>query len=145
VLKPGSIFGNISFNEGKNTHFAEATEDTYVCIFNVDDFMKIIQAKPQIMMKLLKVMSIRLQEYENRLKSGLYDAKEKILHHLAIIEEKNRKKFLNKLLSKKVYHITHEQLANHTGLTRETVTRAIQDLKKAGVIETNEEGKIVLS
>lgn len=136
VLKPGSIFGNIGFEKEKNNHFAEATQDSYICIFPVEEFLKIVQAKPQIMLKLLKIMSNRLKEYEDRLKGGLFDAKEKIIHHLKILEKKRAKGFLNRLIGKPT-KITHEILAQNTGLSRETVSRAISDLKKEGLIKTD--------
>lgn len=133
VLKAGSTFGNINFNsENQSDHFAEVTEEAYICYFTVEDFMKVLQAKPQIMLRFLRIMSQRLTEYEERIKSGLFDAKEKVLHHLEIIEKKNSKSFLGKILKKK--HLTHEELAAHTGLSRETVTRAISALKKDGKI-----------
>ncbi|MDA1061003.1 MAG: Crp/Fnr family transcriptional regulator [bacterium] len=133
VLKPGSIFGSIDFKEGTNDHFAEVTEDAYICFFTIEDFQKIIQAKPELMIRFLKIMSDRLSDYEQRIKSGIFDAKEKILHHLELIE-KNRNSFLGKLKKTK---ITHEKLAAHTGLSRETVTRAITALKKEGRIGIN--------
>ncbi|MBI4231786.1 Crp/Fnr family transcriptional regulator [Candidatus Peregrinibacteria bacterium] len=133
VLKPGSIFGNINFsNDNQSDHFAEVTEEAYICYFTVDDFMKVLQAKPEVMLRFLQMMSQRITEYEERIKSGLFDAKEKVLHHLEIIEKKNSKSFLGKIMRKK--HLTHEELAAHTGLSRETVTRAIGALKKEGKI-----------
>lgn len=143
VLKPGSIFGNITFQENEqNTHFAEVTEDAYICFFKPDDFLSVIRAKPELMIKFFRVISKRLTEYEKRIKSGLLDAKEKILHHLTILEEKNKSGILNRLFGNKG-RITHEKLAEHTGLSRETVTRAITDLRKEGVIEITEDGKIL--
>ena len=40
--------------------------------------------------------------------------------------------------------MTHEVLAQHTGLSRETVTRAIRDLKKEGVVKVVD-GRLELS
>jgi len=133
VLKPGSIFGNISFHEGKTTHFAEASQDSCFCIFSIEDFTAIIHSKPELMIKFLQLMSEKMQSYEKRLKGGLFDAKEKILQQLDIfLEEQKRSNMLSKLFSVKS-KMTHDHLAELTGLSRETVTRAINDLKKAGI------------
>lgn len=133
VLKPGSIFGNINFQKDKTTHFAEASEDSYVCIFSIEDFTAILHSKPGLMMKFLQIMSERMQNYERRLKGGLFDAKEKILQQMEIfLEENNKNNVLSKLFGKKT-KMTHDHLAELTGLSRETVTRAINDLKKAGI------------
>lgn len=144
VLKPGSVFGNIAFQAEKSTHFAEVTEDAYMCIIPVEDFMKVVQAKPELMLNLLNIMSNRIRDYETRMKSGLYDAKEKIIHHIELIKEKNERGFLNRLIGSKS-RITHEKLSHHTGLSRETVTRAITALKKEGKIIVTEEGEIALT
>lgn len=130
VLGPGSIFGNISFGENANTHFAEATQEAYICTFRKEDFIKIIQAKPEIMLRFIQIMSDRLNEYEKKLKNNILDAKEKIQHYFEIREGKREKGIFSKILNKK---ITHERLAEHTGLSRETVSRAITDLKREGI------------
>ncbi|MEK7544536.1 MAG: Crp/Fnr family transcriptional regulator [Patescibacteria group bacterium] len=131
TLKPGSIFGNISFGENKSAHFAESSQDSYVCIFTAEDFVKILQERPKIMMRFLQMMSDKVQQYENRLKSGLYDAKEKILQQLELQQRADNNP-LNKFFGRKS-EMTHERLGQLTGLSRETVTRAINDLKKAGM------------
>jgi CRP/FNR family transcriptional regulator len=143
VLKPGSLFGNIGFKEGPNTHFAEVTEDAYVCIIKKEDFMKIVQAKPELMMKLIQVMSNQLADYESKLKSGLFDAKEKIVHYLKMSQMKENTSLLNKLFGVRS-KVTHERIAQHTGLSRETVTRAIRDLSKEGVL-AKKDGMIALA
>lgn len=143
VLKPGSIFGNIGFKEGPHTHFAEVTAEAYVCILKVKDFMKVIQAKPELMIRLIRVMSDQLADYESKIKSGLFDAKEKILHYLEMSDRKRNTSLLNKLFGVRT-RVTHERIAQHTGLSRETVTRAIRDLNKEGVITKNKEGEIGL-
>lgn len=140
VLKPGSIFGNINFKEGKKEHFAEVTENSLICIFEINDFLKIIQARPEIMLRFLKIISEKLSDYENRLKSNLFDAKEKIIHQLELLNKKN---FFNKLITKNTY-ITHDKLAEYLGLSRETVTRAITTLKKEGKINYNQKGQVTL-
>ncbi len=146
VLKPGSVFGNLNFSDNKNNqdHFAEVTQKASICFFSSSDFKKIVKAKPEIMMRLITAMSDRLNDYEQRIKSNLFDAKEKIIHHLELIHSKNKKNIFNKLRGKTA-KITHEKLAQHTGLSRETVTRAITALKKEGKITTaNENNNIEL-
>ncbi len=91
VLKPGSIFGNISFQKSKTTHFAEANEDSYVCIFPIEDFTTILYSKPELMMRFLQIMSEKMQNYERRLKKSLFDAKEKILRQWEIFLEEQKK------------------------------------------------------
>lgn len=144
VLKAGSIFGAFGLNEGeKNAHFAEVTEPAYVCIFQLDDFKKVLQAKPEIMLRLLKVISMRMGEYEQKLKGNVFDAKEKIIQVLGRLQRRKDINLIGKLMGKEG-KITHEKLSQHTGLSRETVTRAINDLKKEGRIYDTPEGSLAV-
>ena len=142
VLKPGAIFGNISFEAEGNDHFAEVTEDAFICFFNMEDFMKVLQAKPEVMMKFFKLMSERIADYEQKIKGGVLDSKEKVLHHLELLQKKREHGIIGKIIGPRT-KITHEKLAQHTGLSRETVTRAINALKKEGRIEISENGDII--
>lgn len=143
ILKPGAIFGNFGFDESASEHFAEVTEDSYMCFFEMEDFLKIIQAKPEVMLRFMKIMSNRIKDYEHKMKGNLYDAKEKIIHHLEILEDKNRRSLMSRLRPKQI-KITHNKLAQQVGLSRETVTRAISDLRKEGRITSDESGSVTL-
>lgn len=144
VLKPGAIFGNITFDSSSTDHFAEVTENAYMCVFSVEDFIKVLKAKPELMLQFLQIMSQRIAEYESRMKSNLFDAKEKIIHYLQLLDSKQQNRgFLQKIMSKN-RKVTHEKLSEYTGLSRETVTRALQALKKNEVIYTDEKGVIRL-
>lgn len=136
VLRPGSIFGGFGGTGRKVSHYAEVTELAYVCIFNVEDFMKILQSRPQLMLRLLNILSEKMSSYEDRLKGQVFDAREKVLHQLRLLEKRKKINLLTRLMGKES-RVTHEKLSQFTGLSRETVTRAMNDLKKEGkIIET---------
>lgn len=143
VLKPGAVFGNFTFRETSNTHFAEVTEDTALYVFSVDDFKAIVRDKPEIALNLIEIISQRLTDCENRIKGNLYAAKDKVLHYLRILDEKAERSMLSRLFKRKK-RITHEELSHHSGLSRETVTRAINDLKKEGQVSLSASGRICL-
>ncbi|MDP2625209.1 MAG: Crp/Fnr family transcriptional regulator [Candidatus Peregrinibacteria bacterium] len=134
VLKPGSVFGNISFEKKKSPHFAEVTQDAYMCLFKLEDFLKIAQARPEVMMRLLRMMSGQIHDYEHKLESGLFDSKERVIRYLKAEEEKKNDNILNRLFGRKS-RVTHAQIAQQTGLSRETVTRVLSDLKKRKILD----------
>lgn len=51
VLTEGSISGNLNFQKEKSSHFAEVTQPSYICIFHINDFIKVIQSRPELMLK----------------------------------------------------------------------------------------------
>lgn len=133
VLRPGSLFGNIGCTRKTATHFAEASENSLLCLFSGADFGKILSTKPELMLRFLEIVSERMRNYEKRLKGGLFDAKEKIKQQLEIMNDSRKQAgVLNRLFGVSP-KLTHDRLAELTGLSRETVTRAVNDLKKAGM------------
>lgn len=142
TLNAGSIFGNIHFEAKKHTHYAEVTQDAYICAFELEEFMEILRHRPELMLKLLREMSERLRTYEDKLKGGLFDAKEKIIHELER-RDCTSPSLIDRLFGKDC-KITHEKLAQLTGLSRETVTRGITALKKEGRIIDTVDGSIAL-
>lgn len=143
VLGPGSMFGNIGFDRNTNsTHFAEFSEAGFLCLMKMDNFLDLLKRKPDLMINMLAIFSTKINDYETLMKSSLYDAKGKILQQLQIMKEKRQKRFLGGAFLKKV--VTHEKLAHHTGLSRETVTRSLLDLKKEGRVRFLKDGEIEL-
>jgi CRP-like cAMP-binding protein len=135
VLKPGSIFGDLNFENKSQNHFAQFTKDSFVCRFPVTDFINIIKSNPEVMIKFLKIMSDKIQYYQEKLKENLFDAKQKIVRTIERTKKKeiqNKNTILGRLFYSKT-KLTHEKIAQLTGLSRETVSRAIKELKKEGI------------
>ena len=83
-----------------------------------------------------------MREYEEKMKWAVFNAKEKVLNQLRVLETKQKSFF--GLLSNQKITIYHEKLAEHIGLSRETVSRALQDLKNDGSIEIDEKWIITI-
>lgn len=122
VLVPGDIWGAIDFDQKNSSHFAEVTKQSYMCILPLQDFLEILRAKPLIMLRFLQRISTRLSYYEERLKDPLLDAKEKILN-LQKRAQDHKRGWFSKIVGGS--SMTHEEIAQHTGLSRETVTRTL--------------------
>ncbi len=142
TLSPGSLFGNLNFQENKSPHFAEVSKDAFVCIFSQQDFMNIFAKRPELVLKLFQYTAERMGEYEGKMKGLILNAKEKVLHHLNFLSQKQQR-FLG-IFTKRTLRISHEKLAEGCGLSRETVTRALQELKKESLIDVDTDGKIIL-
>ncbi len=139
VLGPGSVFGGIAFSSDKSTHFAQATHPTKVCIFTEQDFLAILQKRPELMLRFIKKMTSKIQDYEDRLKERADTAEENIMKALQSLQEKRSQSLFGRWAAKGV-HITHEELAELTGLNRVTVTRLLKRLKEAKKISVGRGG-----
>lgn len=139
VLGPGSLFGGIVFNSEKSTHFAQATHPTKVCIFSEADFLGILQKRPEIMMRFIRKMTGKIQEYEYSLSRRSDSADDLILIELSKLQEKRGRSLFGMWKPSSV-HITHEELAELTGLNRVTVTRVLKRLKDELKISIDKSG-----
>ena len=91
------------------------------------------------MLRFMKKITQRLREYEDRLNERTKTADEIILSELKHLQEKRRNTLFGKFKANKI-HITHEELAELTGLNRVTVTRALKKLREGGRIDTATSG-----
>lgn len=129
VLGPDSIFGRLSPSTQTVGHFAEVTQDAYICTIPLKKFSKLIGEKPLILSNLLNILAGQVQEYQKKLGENMMTAEEKVIACLNQNEKRS-----NSLLSKWFLpaKITHAKIADQTGLSRETVSRIISRLKKSG-------------
>jgi CRP/FNR family cyclic AMP-dependent transcriptional regulator len=127
TLGPGTIFGEMSLiGTGLYDAFAEAMEDSLICVLNRRDVEKLILLKLKIAVRLLETMGERLREFEERLEQTLFH---EVPSQLAALLLHLRSEDGTDTIA-----TTHEELADHLGVYRETVTMALSRLKKEGLI-----------
>lgn len=144
TLGPGSVFGSFDLSQEKPTHFAETTKNTLLCVTSLDEFLKIVESQPQLMLHLMQRMAERMQDYETKMRSNIETASERVYSELERLQKKRQRSFVGKLIPVPL-QITHEKLAEHTNLNRVTVTRSIKKLKDEGMISIADNGVIELS
>ena len=135
VLKPGSVFGNITFDpDNSEKHYAQVTQKAYICTLPHNYFLQILRTRPDIALRALKVMSKRLSQYQVQIKAlSAMQARDRILATIRLLNEKEDHSILPPMLRKPT-KITHEKLGNMTGLTRETVTKQLNELAEEGLL-----------
>ncbi|PYZ95201.1 cAMP-binding protein [Salipaludibacillus keqinensis] len=135
VLVDGNIFGETSsLTLTDDQIYAEAMTDSYVCIISKNQFEDFIEKNPKIALKLIKILSSRLKElYSLSEKIALSDVKYRLLYLLLHLSEKTGKR-KNEWQSINM-KLTHQDLANMIGSTRETTSAAISQIKKEGFIK----------
>lgn len=135
VLTGGNIFGETSTLSLTDDHiYAEAMVDTYLCIIGKNDFEGFIEKNPKIALKFINILSNRLKEvYSLSEKIALSDVKYRLLYLLLKLSEKTGKR--NKEWQTINMKLTHADLANMIGSTRETTSAILSQLKKDGFIK----------
>ncbi|MGD6793853.1 Crp/Fnr family transcriptional regulator [Metabacillus indicus] len=135
VLTSGNIFGETStLSLTDDQIYAEAMVDTYLCIIGKSEFENFIEKNPKIALKFINILSNRLKEvYSFSEKIALSDVKYRLLFLLQKLSEKTgkRKKEWQTIDMK----LTHADIANMIGSTRETTSAILSQLKKDGIIK----------
>jgi len=135
ILVDGNIFGqtsNMSLTDDQV--YVESMADSYLCMIGKDEFESIIKQKPEIALKLIKILSSRLKDIcDISEKIALGDVRQRLLFLLVKLSEKSGKR-KNQWQPIDV-KLTHLDLATMVGSTRETVSTIMGQMKKDGLIK----------
>lgn len=136
VFKAGDFFGDLSFaspSSFKGENFVQTQKSSRVCVILNQDLMALIKKFPQFAMLLLVTLRDRLHYAESRIRDlAVASAQTRLMNELiryAVSRGKEVEGFYQ--IEER---LTHQDLAEMTGLTRETVTKTLKLLKKQGFI-----------
>lgn len=146
ILVPGNIFGNSSFvadGDVSSDDFAMARSRVILCIFKKSEFMNILSRMPQLALNLIGEISKKLNEADSRIRDlALSDATARLIGELMRFGKKTGKEIDNKIIIGT--KLTHEELAELTGVTRETVTRVLKKLRQDKIVDLDQSRHFVI-
>jgi len=137
IHRTGDFFGEMSLLDGKTAPATvSAMEDSKIISLSGADFHKYLLHNEKVMLQIIHVLCARLRQVwqtqslssstaDARIRMGIYQlAKRHGIRdaHGTIIDLK----------------ITHQELAEMVGTSRETVTRVLAHLREQGIIEINQ-------
>jgi CRP/FNR family cyclic AMP-dependent transcriptional regulator len=141
---PGEIFGELALIDGgPREEMAEAMENALVSEIERGRFEEIVQREGMIGYRLTKVVAQRRREVENKIEQLIFkDVNAKLAELLLrLAAEYGIDDSRGTLVSLK---ITHQEMANLIGSTRETVSLTLSQFKRKGLIQT-EGRKVILA
>ena len=136
LLGDGAVFGELSLLDGKpRSANVVATENSALYMVRRADFLQLIYKVPKISIALLAELAARLRRTDRKIEGlALLDVTSRIsetLLQLATDQGEQREEGIH-LPARP----THQQLANMSGTTRETVSRVLKRLESQGYIVT---------
>ncbi|RMG71102.1 MAG: Crp/Fnr family transcriptional regulator [Bacteroidetes bacterium] len=136
ILHPGEIFGELAvFGEEKRQDFAQAIEDTEVCIQTREMVVSLMRDVNSFGRFLNTLVGRRVIYTQKRMESLLFkDARTRVIEYVLEQAEKNGKTLLDGAISLRNY-LTHQEIANYTGTSRQTVTTVLNGLREGRVID----------
>jgi CRP/FNR family transcriptional regulator len=144
MYQSGDVFGEMAFVEDRpREYFAEALDDLTFLYVKRSQLFSIAKRKPGVIYRFARLIAERRREVETTMESLLYKGvRERLAGQLLkLSKEYGIDDTRGKLLRIK---ITHKDLASLIGSSRETVSLTLGDLKRVGLIDVNNDRKIII-
>jgi len=135
ILGKGEIFGELALTgEEKRRDFAQAMdENTTICQMTIQDMQEMMADNKSLNFKIFKLIGLRIKKLERRVESLVFkDARTRIVEFLKDMAEEKGQKVGFEMMIKN--HLTHKDIANLTGTSRQTVTTVMNELKEKNLI-----------
>ena len=136
VLTKGDVFGELSIlGEEKRKDFAIVVQDnTSICQLTIDQMQELMKKNLNFALKINKLIGLRIRKLERRVDSLVFkDVRTRMLEFIReFAEEKGE-------VDGQAYQInhflTHKDMADLIGTTRQTVTTLLNEMKTEGIID----------
>ncbi len=140
IIDPGELFGEIAIatmEEAQREEYAETMEASTIVLIPADDIKRLASEHPSLSVGITKMMGLSRRRVERRLKSLLFRSnRERLVHLLFDLAEKYGKYTKDGGIALGI-HLSHQELANIIGSTRETVTLVLGELQAEGTISVS--------
>ncbi len=134
ILYPGEIFGETGL-VGATTYNDEATalDRVLVCVMDVKYMQALMQLHPSLSLAVTASLGKKLQRMERKLESLIFkDAYGRVLELLMRMATDHGELSNDGIVLQ--HNLTHQDLANLTATSRQTVTTILNELRDAGLI-----------
>ena len=145
ILGQGEVFGELSLiGQNKRRDFAIAMEKTTVCVLSIQEVREMMRARNGFSVFLMKVMGSRMLEMEQRLESLVFkDSRTRIIEFLYNLGKNKGQRVGYEMLVRKF--MTHQEIANLTATSRQTVTTVLNELRNKNIITFNRRRLLIRS
>lgn len=145
ILGPGGVFGQMPLvGQRMGQGYAETLEPSVLCLMSEQDVRAMLLTDPRIAGRITEGLGRRLAEVEQRLADTvLKSAPQRVAAVLLRLSSAPAAPGLLRARPAEV-RLTHEQLAELVGTTRETTSKVLGDLKDAGAVRLRRGGVVVL-
>jgi CRP/FNR family cyclic AMP-dependent transcriptional regulator len=135
VVEAGTVFGEMAFTSHRlRDSFAEAMEPSVVFVMDHAAVERLITEKPQVGLRMIRLLSERLRYYETRMEDvTLKEVPARLASLILFLVESEGVQTLGEIRIPTRY--THEHLGTMIGANREAVSRAFGRLQDEGAIQ----------
>lgn len=143
LVTPGNIFGEMNLlGQRMEDSWAETLEPCVVCLMSRHDVQRLLLSDPRIAARIAEQLGDRVASLERRLSDTVMrTVPERVTSALAVMTGTERLESGRQ--SSVTLRLTHQQLADLVGTSREATTRVLGDLSDRGFLRLRR-GRIVI-
>ncbi len=135
ICKQGELFGEMALlGEQRRRLIAEALEDIALCIVSSRDMIEFMSEYPDLTLRITKQLGTRMASLENRLEDMVFkDVPTRLARLLLRLSEEHGEETEDGCVLLNT-RLTHRDLADLIGSTRETTTATLSRFAKQGLV-----------
>ena len=137
ILSTGEIFGEKAVaGAGVRRDYAQALEATELCVISKDEMTALFKDHNPLFLFILKLIGSRALKMEKRLESLVFkDSRSRIVEYLIDLNTEKGQRVGYEWVVRNF--ITHQEIANLTATSRQTVTTVLNELKSKNILTFN--------
>jgi CRP-like cAMP-binding protein len=137
IFTAGTIFGESALVSNNTRHnFAYAMESTTLAVLSVREFQDQLRKHPSLSQQVLELIGNRLIATEQRLESMVFkNSRSRIIEFLHQLGVQQGQRVGYEMLVRNF--LTHQEIANLTATSRQTVTTILNELRNANILTFN--------
>ncbi len=144
VLYPGEVFGELALagEEKRRDHAVALDDNVDICAISVPEIEGMMRENPNLNLAMTRLIGERVISIERRLEGLIFkDSRSRIIDFLREMAKKHGQPVGHETLLK--HALTHQDIADLTATSRQTVTTVLNDLKKQDMVHL-ERGKLLI-
>ncbi|WP_187299282.1 Crp/Fnr family transcriptional regulator [Nitrospira moscoviensis] len=135
ILEAGDVFGELDvLQDAPRSTSAETLDDALICVIPRKDFDQYLAMHPNVTIKLTKLIGLRLKKIQSRVEDLVFREVPARLAHLLSELGKTEGVAEKQGIRLKV-KLTHQEMANLIGCSRETVSTTMGQFRDDGLIQ----------
>ncbi|MEO1257278.1 MAG: Crp/Fnr family transcriptional regulator [Bacteroidota bacterium] len=137
IIGQGEVFGELPLaGEEQRRNFAMAMENTSACVLSVAQMRNLMKEHSPLNLFFMKIMGSRMLEMERRLESLVFkDSRTRVVEYLKLLCETKGQRVGYEWVVRKF--LTHQEIANLTATSRQTVTTVLNELEDKNILTYN--------
>lgn len=145
IMEPGDIFGETALvNPAARQVFAEALDDATVAVIGLADFEALMRGQPGVALKVTQAIGQQLIRTQRQVESLAFADVSTRLARFLLGQMAERGERQNGQGVRLPLALTHQEMANLLGTTRETLTSTLNRFVDAGVLAVESRGTLVV-